>query len=253
LLRLLWGVLVLTCTCAYAQRDCTWNGYDLSALAGSDYPGSDTSYQYKLNICGTVVGDTNCASKGAALCQYTFSPPSLLHVLNLWDNTGQWAHIDANDPTAGVQVVFNNGDSCPSGGTTVPRQVTYQFPCVPGSKTTTYKLGYLGCNYIVNFPTGASCTGGIVPSSGGGGLSGGSIFSIIFFVVGLVYVVAGCIFKRVQKGASGMDACPNIDVWREIPGLVGDGARFTWTKLRACCGGAGAGGAGGGESYNTIK
>jgi hypothetical protein len=111
------------------------------------------------------------------------------------------------------------------------------------------------CQYTLSLPNNAGCPGGGSPpdnggGGGGGGISAGSVFLILFFVGGGVYVIAGCIYKRQKMGATGVESCPNVDFWREIPGLVKDGCKFTWQKLRALCSG---GATSGGESYDPLK
>jgi hypothetical protein len=129
-------------------------------------------------------------------------------------------------------------------------QVLWQFPCA----TTAQKLQVTStgaCSYTAVLQTPASCTGGTVGGGGsGGGLSGGSVFLIIFFVGGFLYLAVGCVYKRQKMGASGVESVPNVDFWRELPGLVGDGFKFTFAKLKALCSG---GGSAGGETYQQVK
>jgi hypothetical protein len=105
-----------------------------------------------------------------------------------------------------------------------------------------YNLIQTGCIYNLLLSHKAGCPGGGGGGGGGGGdggsggLSGGTVFLIILIVVIPVYVAVGCIYKRQRMGASGMESCPNIDFWRDLPGLVGDGFKFTWSKLRGLCG-----------------
>src|SRR4051794_30612584 len=62
-------------------------------------------------------------------------------------------------------------------------------------------------------------------------LSGGWIFIIILSVVVPLYVVGGCVYKHQKLGATGMDKCPNVEFWRDLPSLVKDGFAFTYAKL----------------------
>ena len=45
------------------------------------------------------------------------------------------------------------------------------------------------------------------------------LFSSVL-VVALVYVVAGSVFLRVRRQASGKDMVPNVEFWSSIPGLI---------------------------------
>jgi len=235
---------------AHAAANCKWTSptsnaaYDLSGLAGNDILAQDSAYKYNMNVCGGAAKPAACTAAGSVY-QAPITTGSC-HMLATWDATGKWNQINA-DPNAGVSVQFNNGDSC-----TAPRQVTINFACGPGSSTT-YTLTQPNpsvCSYIAQMTNSYGCPAGSPNSGGGGGskgLSGGSVFLIIFFVGFFVYVVAGCIYKRTRMGTSGMESCPNIDFWRDLPALIRDGFRFTWAKLRGLCGGGGDG------HYEGIK
>src|SRR6185437_5796291 len=74
---------------------CTWTApdgvstYDLTALSLQDWPGSDSSYTYKLRVCG-VVNDSVCVAKppamyGSSVCQYGNAAPfGYIHMLSSW-------------------------------------------------------------------------------------------------------------------------------------------------------------------------
>jgi len=136
---------------------CAENGYDLSALAGVDYPAQDPSYDYILNICG-VSSEANCGARNGSFCQYSFgSPPVFKHVLAEWDLTGNWSALDPNNPAKGVQVQFANGDPCFQSSN---RQVLFTFPCAQTNSTTYQVVTVMPCVYVVQFPTSASCPAG---------------------------------------------------------------------------------------------
>jgi hypothetical protein len=58
------------------------------------------------------------------------------------------------------------------------------------------------------------------------GLSGGWIFIILFFVAVILYFLCGCLFKHYRQGTMGLESTPNVDFWRELPGLLKDGCIF---------------------------
>jgi len=131
-----------------------------------------------------------------------------------------------------------------------------KFPCQATADT---KLAFVtdasdACQYTLTYGTPHACPG---DSGGGGsssGLSGGWIFIIILLVGTFLYVVIGCVYKGKQLGATGMERCPQVDFWRELPGLAKEGCRFTWNKLRGLCGGGstGTGGATGSSGYSDL-
>ena len=65
------------------------------------------------------------------------------------------------------------------------------------------------------------------------GLTGGEILLVVFFC-GLVipYVVLGMVYMRVRNHATGTDMIPNKAFWIEVPGLIREGFRFTFSRVR---------------------
>ena len=69
-----------------------------------------------------------------------------------------------------------------------------------------------------------------------GGLSGGDVFLLIFFLGGALYVGIGMLYNFKRHNATGMDLVPNIGFWRELPGLMKDGVRFCYLSIKDRCG-----------------
>ena len=55
-------------------------------------------------------------------------------------------------------------------------------------------------------------------------------FLILFFVGGALYAGGGFYYNTRTKGATGMEAIPNLEFWQMIPGLVKDGVVFSQAK-----------------------
>ena len=55
-------------------------------------------------------------------------------------------------------------------------------------------------------------------------------FLILFFVGGALYAGGGFYYNTRTKGATGMEAIPNLEFWQTIPGLVKDGVVFSQAK-----------------------
>jgi len=237
------------------QTSCSWTSgsgsyYDLSSISSLDYTASDGTYTYKLHMCGNV-GETGCAAKAGSLCQYGASG-AYGHMLSSWSTApnGVFTQIDQSNPAKGFSVAFANGDLCSNAGVTKPRTVTMVFPCTPNQQGTTYQIVTTPtnpCDYTTTFATSAGCPGTAPSGSGVGGLSLGSALLIIIFVCAPLYVLIGCIYKRQKQGTQGIESCPNIDFWRDLPQLVKEGCSFTLSKLRGLRGG------GTGSGYETVK
>mmetsp|Transcript_10011 Transcript_10011/g.11388 ORF Transcript_10011/g.11388 Transcript_10011/m.11388 type:complete len:261 (-) Transcript_10011:120-902(-) len=73
--------------------------------------------------------------------------------------------------------------------------------------------------------------------SGGGsgsGMSGGSVLLILVFVFVPLYIVAGCVYNRRQKGTTGMlESCPQNEMWMAFPSLVKDGCTYSLVNTKA--------------------
>lgn len=67
------------------------------------------------------------------------------------------------------------------------------------------------------------------------GLSVGSILDIIFISLLVVYLVAGILFNKYSKGATGKELIPNVNFWIDFPFLVKDGAVFSFQCCRSFC------------------
>jgi len=52
----------------------------------------------------------------------------------------------------------------------------------------------------------------------------------------VLYLGIGCAYNFKAKGARGVEMIPNIDFWRGLPSLIGDGLRFTRDKILGCMG-----------------
>jgi 1,2-dihydroxy-3-keto-5-methylthiopentene dioxygenase len=48
-----------------------------------------------------------------------------------------------------------------------------------------------------------------------------NIFTIFsFFVVVVIYLVAGILFMKYKRGATGKEVIPNVEFWSSFPGLI---------------------------------
>jgi len=166
-------------------------------------------------------------------------------MLMSWTNSPNpvWSFISKTDPTQGISISAANGDKC--GAQQQPRQITMNFPCAPSgpvhpSSWSVATSGTNPCAYTVTYTTSASCEGtkptspptsgpsgpgGSTPSSGG--ISGGSVFIILFLVFIVLYIGIGFGYNMKVKGLSGVEAFPNIEFWKEFGRYVTAGCVFT--------------------------
>eukprot|EP01120_Amphizonella_sp_Union-15-10_P014217 TRINITY_DN6821_c0_g1_i2.p1 TRINITY_DN6821_c0_g1~~TRINITY_DN6821_c0_g1_i2.p1 ORF type:complete len:223 (+),score=29.64 TRINITY_DN6821_c0_g1_i2:215-883(+) len=81
-------------------------------------------------------------------------------------------------------------------------------------------------NFEITLMTSFGCSTTGVSS----GTSLGTILLILLFVVIIVYIISGILFNKFKKGESGMSLVPNLEFWKQLPGLVKDGALFIWSR-----------------------
>jgi hypothetical protein len=53
-----------------------------------------------------------------------------------------------------------------------------------------------------------------------------------FFVLVPIYIAGGCYYNRTRKGQNGMEACPNIGLWRSIMDNAKAGCKFSYHKVQ---------------------
>ncbi|KAL0229899.1 hypothetical protein PCE1_003463 [Barthelona sp. PCE] len=63
------------------------------------------------------------------------------------------------------------------------------------------------------------------------GSSFGTVFWVLFFLTVILYLGIGIAFKTIAQGARGIEAIPQIDMWRELPSLCKDGITFWKSKM----------------------
>ena len=225
-------------------------GFDVSSLT-KEYSAAARDYgsTYYLYLCKN---DNKC-STGGQPCMSTFEGT----YYSLGDNANAvWALNSPSNLTQGATLTVTGGhdswDECSNGASS-----TVNVICGTGDDSLQAVNENVNCKWSFTLNSAYVCT--LTASSGGSsagkGLSGGSIFLILFFVGAFVYLVGGILFNKYKRGLSGSELIPNIGFWRDLPGLVKDGCVFSFNKVRALCGGGRTGSLlskGTGSTYETI-
>jgi len=243
------GILASAAPCTYTDAT-SKTAWDLSGLrkTGDNYAGGEMGtkrYNYFLNVCDQLNGKPDCIGKktGDTICtagQWELAGGLAASLGAFTGGQPTWSQFDAADPGKGVKYQFNNGDECFTTSGWIPRIVNINFRCKMAPKPGGMDFSVEeqdGCIFQVNFD-GQGCPGqGPSPTKtdDGGGLSGGWVFVIILIVLSAVYVLAGCIYKSQKQGTKGVESCPNIDFWRELPGLVKAGCSYTFNMIKSGC------------------
>jgi len=244
-------LLILSCIAYYVSGSCSFSAggtsYDLSGFGS--IKGSEGATLYYINFCQNLPQNTDAG----ALCTTTNPagnalqlPPGLGCTL-----LGQNPVVTERADGLGITVSMQNKVCCDCPpGSGVYRGIIMDIYCPTSSNKA--NLDYVieepvgqKCQYIGNITHSSGCKGGGSGSGSGSGsssgkndngdvdgLSPGSIFLIIFFVSAVVYIIAGFIVNWKVRGASpGVDAIPNVEFWKQVPGLFVDGLVFTKNKV----------------------
>jgi len=208
-----------------------------------DYKGADSQYDYKMNVCAKSNAGGTCSDKNYAICQFAqgSSPPTFVASLGSFDQAPTWSAITLGtvvEPIAnGVMYTMLNGDTCWIAGRQQVRTVLSVFRCSADPPTDTFSIteDQTTCTFTITLKTSVACPGGVTPTTPGGGMSGGSIFLILLFSCIPVYIGVGFLYGMKMKQLAGIEAFPHIAFWRDLPGLVKDGCRYTFNMARTGC------------------
>jgi len=215
---------------------------------GPYFAGQETARQYKyfMNVCGGIGSSSlDCNQKAGAICQY-LGTGAFNSVVGRWTDTTiapTVSLISPTNPDGGIVIKYLNGDQCLNGNKGVTRQAVVNIPCVKnGKQQMIMSVDFdtpADCLFTINLPSPYSCSSDSAPVSSeeSSGLSGGSIFLIIFFTVGFAYVAFGCLYMCQARGLRGMEACPNREMWVNCWDYEKAGCSFAWNKVRGLCGG----------------
>jgi len=213
---------VLFCLCGSllaAKPECSITApdgthYDLRGLSGLGIECTDAKKEYKYIIdpCGPTV---TCAKTDCLYCQEGIT----------WNNyfcVGIVPVFTGLNAGAGVSIDVKEGEGGREGKIDITCNPTAgdhsNVQCIsPATNVKGYKF---------TFDSDRACPGQ------GGGLSGGSVLLIIIFSVSAFYLLAGVAYNKFVKHENGIDLIPNLEFWKDFPGLVQDGVQFTVVKVK---------------------
>jgi hypothetical protein len=133
----------------------------------------------------------------------------------------EWELIDDQEPAAGVELYYFDGEQCRDG---VARDVRIQLFCDPEAgvgKPLDYYVLEEDCHYSITWPSKYGC-----PAD-----SGWTFMSMLYWGLVLfgIYMGVGCAFNITQNGAAfGPEAMPNAEFWQDVSGRAAsafEGAR----------------------------
>jgi len=216
--------------------------FDLSPITDVSHlvPSSDPLNQqqkYYFSFCSNVAQTSACVNIIGQVCAVQVADiVGTCYALATWDDS-----YTATAASDGFSMEFENGSDklCVDETTkkTFPRSVNFIFKC------STKEIGDITseesddekCKYQVTVPTKYVCDE-YIHSSGGAGLSDGSIFLIILLVLIIVYCIGGFGFNKYKGSAEGLEAVPQYSFWcTQLPFLVKSGCLACWAFSVGLC------------------
>jgi len=229
-------VLLASPPCAHAARQFCGNMNFRTTLPAQRPVCGNNAFSMCPEACkepNTKVCGNGCASLMAQ--QYSNSANAYCWSLGQWSNGADvsLALYNPSDPTAGIIYTLKRGDSqgC-SGGARRSLSIAIQCPAAGALgqaefPTTVTDLG--NCAYAMVATHPSACP---YVSRGSSGWSWGNSFLLLFFLAFGLYFVGGALFRYRQLDMRGAEVIPHAEFWREVPGLVVDGAGFAMAKGR---------------------
>ncbi|XP_060069574.1 uncharacterized protein LOC132549643 [Ylistrum balloti] len=227
--------MIDTCSCFMPDG----NVVDITSLGDNNgfakffaIPAPDNFY-YSLNLCYPF-NEGSCA--GAAGCQ---TSPDFTSTYQIGDSSTAMFSTDASN---NVHVIYTS----PADDGRF-RTVDVTLLCDANAIDPTIQvLGEQGFNsllYAFTITSHCACPGacslnpnpidpGKATITVEAGISAGTVLCIIAIVGIIVYVGGGMTYMKVKKQATGTGMIPNKDFWTAIPGLIKEGAVFTYQKIR---------------------
>jgi len=195
------------------QKDCSkilgLNGdlYDLTPLVGKSLETTDGFSSFKVVVCQNTQTCGGCTSLTGGYCQTNEF---------FTDCIGKFAGGSPLPDSPGVLLLYDQGDygntgqvkiKCNPTATTITKIVGEQF-----NKVTT-------CESMYACPSKQSL------------ISTGTVIMIVVIVVIVIYFGAGIAWNKFREQKDGVELIPNIEFWKELPGLVKDGVLFVGAKV----------------------
>ena len=220
-------------------HSCGATSFDLSGfksqMTGQYFHAKDDQqHDYFFVPCGAI-------KSPAAQCPSQPQVPSPVAVQYWGGQTPPPTPLPDDDTCAALGTVTSgqcskNGTSleCSYTGGGQGRSVTFVYQCSQsaGAQPTASQPDPSGMHYVITFSGPAACAmaGG---GTGSKGLSWGSLFLILFPVSVVVYLSAGCYYNYKYHEKRGIEMVPQLEYWKQVPGLVYDGCVFSYQQTRA--------------------
>jgi len=170
-----------------------------------------TNQMYYLNVCSDVIlvpPACKALQKMDPSPAFDVTPSGECFYLGTL-KTFQWRPIDTNEPKKGMELYYENGESCGMGRR---RKIKFVFTCASHFSVTDGPMVVFqhpsGCEYEVQWPSPVGCPAdapmlnqmGFQDQEGSSTSAGKTILAIVVILAGVG--IAAYLYKRQQKSAS---------------------------------------------------
>ncbi|KAF8935102.1 hypothetical protein BGZ52_001447 [Haplosporangium bisporale] len=188
----------------------TWVCKDTKLITEQDKESKETQL-FLQQIAGSAPADESTKTPARDVDPLAVKADKLEDVKDLpWTLTLHGGAIDSRNQSAVITFI------CDKSATDVKVAPTFTS-YVDGVASFTWKTEH-ACPIHTELPTAP-------------GMSGFSVFMTVLFVFAVIYVVLGAVYNHQVYGAKGLDLLPNLDFWRDFPGLVVDVVRHVWDSV----------------------
>jgi hypothetical protein len=242
------GAVIANCQLYATDTDGNIVYYDLSHLqteGGASYEMELNNEEYLVyaQICGTDRSSDECSSDQGSVCFYENNANgTYMGAMAGWDldPDPSFSMLDSSNPDAGVVLTFNNGHylnpaDIVTVAITMPCDPDKDEPSLTAAITSNMNFSEFYIELegsVIACPTDQPYIPGGNPS-GDDSWSAGDYFLVTLALSSFFYLSVGMVYKSTQLGTSGIESVPNIDMWRNLPSLVAEGATFTVSKIRS--------------------
>jgi len=240
------------------QQGCEAPGYDFDGFTETQTANWEPNDSTQLvqyapcgfisNICGNTPPPGNqCSNPGSegqccGVCQSWVSDDQL-QAACLGTLLGSVTVLTQES----VQIVYLNGDTSEDG---IGREVIVvvncdstagvldfdmfqpAIPSNPPPDVYTYTLTLKSSTLCEVAPPNSPNPPRVRPTSPTG-ISGGSVFLIIFFVTIFLYFMIGMLYNKYYGQKSGIEMIPNLEFWKEVPDYLKEGVIFSKDNISA--------------------
>jgi hypothetical protein len=185
----------------------------------------DGQYDYYVGLCGGVQSLTCAAAPSGSQLQValqTWGSPALPHFPSYTCATLGGASTQSCTTS-------KDGLTCRYSGGTGQRALELDFHCAKAAAPPSVAQLGSTLNYQAVFTDPSVCKS--VPRTG---MTGGGTFVLLFCLFSMFYCIGGSYYNMRMNGMTfSTDVIPQIDYWRQLPGLVRDGCAFSWVHTKA--------------------